>query len=581
MNTQDFKRKLTAVFSADVAGYSRLMGEDEAATVKTLEAYKQVMVSLIKQHRGRVVDTPGDNVLAEFGSVVHAVQCAVAAQNEFKARNAGLPENRRMEFRIGVNLGDVIEEEGRIYGDGVNITARLEGLAEAGGICVSGSAYEQIEGKVPFKFEYMGEHTVKNITKPVRVFRALMGTEKAAQKNEELKLPDKPSIAVLPFVNMSADPEHEYFCDGLSEDIITALSQSQNMFVIARNSTFIYKGKPVNVQQVSRELGVKYVLEGSVRKVGNRVRITAQLIDATRGHHLWAERYDRQLKDIFAIQDEITLKILTALQVKLGEGEQARLYAKGVQNVEAYFKLGQARSYFYHFDRGSNLLARQICEEVMALEPNWDMPYSLLGWTHWGDVWGGWSDSPEQSVQKAFQFAQKAISLNESSHAHALLSNLYTLTRQHEKAIEEAKKSIALAPNSADAHAWCAYAQIFAGEPAKAISLLEKALRLNPFPPSWYFLSLGTAYRFIGRYDEAISAFKKAIYIEPSNVFGAVGLAAAYALSGRKQEAQAQAEEVLRIDPSFSLEYFLRTLPFKDHAEKERAIEALRMAGVK
>ena len=592
MNTRDFKRKLTAVFSADVAGYSRLMGEDEAATVKTLEAYKQVMFSLIKQHRGRVVDSPGDNLLAEFASVVDAVQCGVAAQNEFKARNADLPAKRRMQFRIGINLGDVIEEGGRIYGDGVNITARLESLAEPGGICISKTAFDQIETKLPLGYQFLGQQTVKNIARPVGVYKVLMeprvidGEQKEEGKTgwvdkPPVPLPEKPSIAVLPFVNMSDDPEQEYFSDGLSEDIITALSQSRNIFVIARNSTFIYKGKPVNVQKVSRELGVQYVLEGSVRKVGDRVRITAQLIDATKGYHLWAERYDRDLKDIFAIQDEITLKIFTALQVKLGEGEQARLYAKGTQNVEAYLKLGQANGYFCRFDRGSNLLARQICEEVISLEPKWDLPYSLLGWTHWADVWAGWSDSPERSVQKAFQYVQKAISLNESFHAHALLCYLYTLTGQHEKALEEGEKSIALAPNSADAHAWYSYALIFGGEPAKAIPLAEKALRLNPFPPSWYFLSLGTAYRFLGRYDDAISAFKEALSLEPSNLFGAIGLTIAYAVSGREEEAKAQAEEVLRMDPSFSLQSFVGRLPSRNQTEKERTIEALRKAGLK
>jgi adenylate cyclase len=592
MNTSDFKRKLTAVFSADVAGYSKLMGEDEAATVKTLEGYKQVMFSLIKQHRGRVIDSPGDNLLAEFASVVDAVQCGVAVQNELKARNADLPENRKMQFRIGINLGDVIEEQERIYGDGVNIAARLESLADPGGICISKTAFDHIETKLPLGYEYLGEKEVKNIAKPVGAYKVLMerrviggeekeGVERGLTEKPPLPLPDKPSLAVLPFANMSDDPEQEYFSDGLSEDIITALSQSRNIFVIARNSTFTYKGKPVNVQQVSRELGVQYVLEGSVRKAGDRVRITAQLIDAVRGYHLWAERYDRELNDIFAIQDEITLKILAALQVKLGEGEQFRLYVKGTPNVEAYLKLWQANSYLGRFDRGSNLLARQTGEEVISSEPNWDLPYFLLGMTHWVDVWGGWSDSPEQSIQKAFQYAQKAISLNESFHAHALLCVLYAMTRQGEKALEEGEKSIALAPNSADAHAMYAYAQVVAGQPAKAIQLVEKALRLNPFPPSWYFLFLATTYRYVGRHDDAISAFKKTLSLEPSNLFGAIGLAIVYALSGRKEEAKAQGEEVLRMDPSFSLDAFLGRIPFPNQAEKERTIEALRKAGLK
>jgi TolB-like protein/class 3 adenylate cyclase len=356
MSTESFKRKLTAILSADVKGYSRLMGENEAETVKTLTAYRKIMGELIQQHRGRVIDSPGDNILAEFASVVDAVQCAVAVQNEFKARNAELPENRRMEFRIGVNLGDVIEEESRIYGDGVNIAARLEALADPGGICISKTAFDQIETKLPLGYEYLGDQTVKNIAKPVGAYRVVMeprvtvvgieekkapsgqrgvslaiavivillvgvlalwqfvlrppppSVEKADPKKMAYPLPDRPSIAVLPFANMSDDSKQEYLADGMTESIISALSQVPNLFVIARNSTFTYKGKPVKVQQVAEELGVRYVLEGSVQKSGDTLRITAQLIDAITGHHVWSERYDRELKKIFALQDGAFLK---------------------------------------------------------------------------------------------------------------------------------------------------------------------------------------------------------------------------------------------------------------------------------
>jgi adenylate cyclase len=367
LSPESFKRKLTAILSADVKGYSRLMGENEAETIKTLTTYRKIMGELIQHHRGHVIDSPGDNILAEFGSVVDAVQCSVAAQNEFKARNAELSENHRMVFRIGVNLGDVIEEEGRIYGDGVNIAARLEALAEPGGICVSKTAFDHIESKLPLGYEYLGEQTVKNIAKPVGAYKVLMEPRVIVAEAKDnagraekpsLPLPDDPSIAVLPFVNMSGDPEQEYFSDGLSEDIITSLSRLPNIFVIARNSTFTYKGRSVNVQQVSRELGVKYILEGSVRKVGNRVRVTAQLIDGTKGHHLWAERYDRQLEDIFAIQDEVTLKILKELQVKLIEGEQARLYSRGTENIDAYLKYCQGRGNSLRFDKVGNAVGR-------------------------------------------------------------------------------------------------------------------------------------------------------------------------------------------------------------------------------
>lgn len=420
MATEGFKRKLAAILSADVAGYSRLMGEDEAATVRALETYRRVISDLIQQHRGRVVDSPGDNILAEFASVVDAVQCAVAVQKEIQARNLELPETRRMQFRIGINLGDVIEEEDRLYGDGVNIAARLESLAEPGGICVSKTAFDHIETKLPLGYEYLGEQTVKNIARPVCAYKVQMEprvtvkakakvkpkegarrrpmiialvvvllmaagaaalwqfgfppasppVEKASKPQMAFPLPDKPSIAVLPFNNLSGDPAQEYFSDGITEEIITALSKVPKFLVIARNSTFTYKGKPVKVQQVGQELGVRYVLEGSVQKAGDKIRITAQLIDALTGNHLWAERYDRNLHDLFAVQDEITKKIITAMQVKLTEGEQAQAAARSTNNLEAYLKYLQARELINRGNPESNALAKQLAEEAITLDPN-------------------------------------------------------------------------------------------------------------------------------------------------------------------------------------------------------------------
>jgi TolB-like protein/class 3 adenylate cyclase len=390
MSPESFKRKLTAILSADVKGYSRLMGENEAETVRTLASYRKIMGELIQQHRGRVIDSPGDNILAEFGSVVDAVQCSVAAQNEFKARNAELPETRRMVFRMGVNLGDVIEEEGRIYGDGVNIAARLEALADPGGICISKTAFDQIESKLPLGYQFLGEQTVRNIAKPVGVYKVLMERrvlpvagkngakevtfwkrkpvlaravavlivaigvavwnfylrpskiEPASKEKMALPLPDKPSIAELPFVNMSDDPKQEFFCDGLTEEIITALSKTPKLFAIASNTTFTYKGKPVKVRQVCEELGVRYVLEGSVQKSVDRLRVTAQLIDALKGNHVWSERYDGDIKDLFAVQDDISKNIITAVHAELTDGEMARVAAKGTSNLHAYLKVSEA-----------------------------------------------------------------------------------------------------------------------------------------------------------------------------------------------------------------------------------------------
>jgi adenylate cyclase len=403
MNTQEYKRKLTTILSADVVGYSRLMGDDESATVKTLEHYKAIMSDLIRQHRGRVVDSPGDNLMAEFTSVVDAVQCAVATQKEFQAQNADLPEHRRMQFRIGINLGDVIEEDGRIYGDGVNIAARLESLADPGGICISKTAFDQIESKLPLSYQYIGEQTVKNITKPVGSYKVVMEPrvtgvdrkelakgapiwrrksvlsgavavliliigagvwnfywrtpkiEPASKEKMAFPLPDKPSIAVMPFINMSEDPKQEFLCDGISDEIITALSKVPRLFVVARNSTFTYKGKPVKVKQVSEELGVHYVLEGSVQKSSDRIRINAQLINALSGDHLWADSYDRELKDIFVLQDEITMKVLTSVQDKLTLGTEvlrsqknAEKYFRGQQGLDCYLKIMEGNNYVEH-----------------------------------------------------------------------------------------------------------------------------------------------------------------------------------------------------------------------------------------
>ena len=465
MTTQEVKRKLAAVLSADVKGYSRLMGEDEEATLWTLNAYMEVIGSLIQQHRGRVVGTAGDSVLAEFGSVVDAVQCAVEIQQVLRAKNAVVPESRRMEFRIGINLGDVIEEGDTIYGDGVNIAARLEGLAEAGGICISESAYQQIENKLPLRYDYRGEHAVKNIAKPVRVYYARIEadagpskldkekkpaqkrltkaafaiiaviviagllalyqfvlrpspskTEVASKDKMAFPLPDVPSIAVLPFVNMSGDPKQEFFCDGLAEGIINGLSKSELIFVIARNSTFTYKGKPVKVKQVAEEMGVRYVMEGSVQREGKQVRITVQLIDALTGHHLFSERYDRDLKDILSLQDEITMKVLTAVMVKLLGASSVSLAEKGTKNLDAYLKVMQAQSIRAGTRNKERLeRARQLLEEAIALDPEYANAYAALCSVQLDLVSIGASESPKEYIQRALELGKKAVALDDSN----------------------------------------------------------------------------------------------------------------------------------------------------------------------
>jgi adenylate cyclase len=632
-----FKRKLAAVFSADVVGYSRLMGEDETATVKTLELYKGVMSELIRQHRGRVVDSPGDNMLAEFASVVDAVQCAVAAQNEFKARNTELPENRKMQFRVGVNLGDVIEERERIYGDGVNIAARLEALADPGGICVSKTAFDHIETKLPLGYEFLGEQEVKNIAKPVGAYRVLMDSrvtvavtgkgvartargakrkravtglvgalvvvmsavtvwqfviapkptavEKADPQKMALPLPDLPSIAVLPFVNMSEDPKQGFFCDGMTEEIITALSKVPRLFVIARDSTFTYKGKPVKVKQVSEALGVRYVLEGSVQRSADRIRITAQLIDALTGHHLWAERYDRELKDIFALRDEIIVKILMATRVKLTEGEQAsgiEKYFKGKQGLDCYLKIMEGNDLVERRNIKDNNLARRIAEEVLAMCPEVPMAYLLMANVHSRDYWVDSSRSPQESIEKGIEMVQEALALDDNlSEAHGLLGYLYTQKREYEKGIAQGERAVALNPSGAAVLGNYARSLNFAGRSEETIPLLQKAIRLNPVGSYDNYTTLGNALMFTGQYEEAVSAYKKAIQRAPNNVWHHIMLAATYSMMGREKEARAEVEEALRINPKLSLDFWAKTSLIKEKSVKEKIFNALREAGLK
>ncbi len=614
-------RKLAAILSADVEGFARLMGDDEAATVRTLTAYRQVMATLVGEHRGRVVDSPGDNLLAEFGSVVDAVQCAVDVQQELKARNAELPASRRMEFRIGINLGDVIADGERIYGDGVNITARVQALAEGGGICVSGTAYDQIENKLPLGYEFRGEHTVKNIAKPVRVYRvhpepgapptparrrswagrslwhkltmslALLlllaaGGEVvrrfvlAPPAPPALELPDKPSVAVLPFANMSEDPAQEYFSDGITEDLITGLSKVSGLFVIARNSVFQYKGRAANVAHVSRELGVRYVLEGSVRKAGNRVRITAQLIDATTGYHLWAERYDRELKDIFAVQDEVTQKIVQALAVTLTDREQGRLARPPIGNPEAYDLVLRGTEYFRRTTKEANAEARNLFVKALDLDREYAAAYAALGWTYLQAWQLQWSQDPT-SLDRAFELAQQALARDDAlPHAYKLLSQVYLWRKQHDQAIAQAERTVSLAPNDADGYETLAEVLAFAGRAEEAIGFIKRAMRLNPRYPFYYLWTLGHAYYLTGRSQEAVETFRKMLERNPNFLPAHAFLAVLYIESGRQEEAQAEAREAERLSPQASLESLRRSVPYKNQADLDRLLAGMRKTGL-
>jgi len=533
------QRKLTAILSADVQGYSRLMGEDEEATIRTLTAYREVMATLIAQHRGRVVDSPGDNLLAEFASAVDAVRGAVEIQRAFKVKNAELLPERHMEFRIGINVGDVVVEGDRLYGDGVNIAARLEALAEGGGICIAGTVYDQVENKLPLGYEYVGEQLVKNIAKPVRVYRVRWEDEenqKAKIPNpqhltphtQSLPLPDKPSILVLPFVNLSNDPEQEYFSDGITEDITTDLSRISSLFVISRNSAFTYKGKATKAQDISREMGVRYVLEGSVRKAGERIRITAQLIDAPTAHHLWSERYDRSLTDIFALQDEIVQQIVTTLKLQITLREQGWIVRKHTNNLEAYDSFLHGVEYYWRFTKETNTQARQMFEKAVALDSQYAEAYARLGWTYWLE-WGlRWSADP-QTLERALALAQQAVALDDSlPGAHSLLGEVYGRKQQYDQAIAESERAIALDPNNADSYVWQANVLNFAGRPEEALRKLEQAMRLNPRYPPDYVFRLGWTYSLTGRYTEAIATLQESISRNPNIQPAYVVLASSY-----------------------------------------------------
>ena len=572
------ERKLAAILSTDVKGYSRLMGDDEEATIRTLTVYREIISSHVRQHRGRVVDSPGDNLLAEFASAVDAVRSAAEIQRALKENNADLADHRKMEFRIGINVGDVVVEGERIYGDGVNIAARLEALAEGGGICISGTVYDQVENKLDLGYIDLGQQSVKNIARPVRVYRVELDPEAAhhaapsveesipIQESQAPSLPDKPSIAVLPFVNLSQDPEQEYFSDGMTEDLITDLSKLAGLFVISRNSVFVYKGKAVKPEDVSRELGVRYVLEGSVRKAGNRVRITAQLIDATSDYHLWAERYDRELQDIFELQDEVTQKIVSALAVKLTEGEQQRLSRPPTENLEAYDCYLRGLEYYFRRTQDANLQARAMFEQAVGLDPQFASAHAYLGRTYLSELVNQWTTDP-QALEHVFSRAHKAVALDEAQPtAHETLAYAYLGNKQHPEAIAAAERAVAADPNAAEAHATLAEVCGFSGQPQRAVEAIETAMRLNPRYPASYLWALGHAYRLLERDEEAIGLFKRVVLRSPDHLTAHTFLAAIYSELGQEAEARVEVAELLRINPNYSSQIVQERTPYADAA---------------
>ncbi len=629
MSEERAKRKLSGILSADAVGYSRLMQDDEAATILTLADSKQLMADLIQQYRGRVVDAPGDNLLAEFGSVVDATECAVKLQQELKTKNADRPENRKMPFRIGINLGDVVEDDDRIYGDGVNIAARLEGLAEPGGICISRTAYDHVKNKLELGYEYLGEHSVKNIAEPVRVYKVLMEPEAAGKVIGEKRskpihwtwaaaggalvlilvagifaiwnfyfrpafepasiekmafpLPDKPSIAVLPFDSLSADPKSQSLADRISESIIYTLSYIPDMLVISRNSTFTYKGKPVKIKQVAEELGVRYVLEGSIMEQNDQVRVTAQLIDATDGYHVWSGRYDRTMNDFFEMLDEITKTIAIELQANVS-GKLAHLTRKA-NNFDAWAYANHAYGLVTRLGKENLFEGHRLTEKAVELDSTYGFAWAVLAAAHTLEAAFGYSESPAESLKRAFEFNDKALELDPTlACATGNRGQIYLLQGKIDEAIVFGKKAIAMAPNLDTNYALLSGTMRYAGRFDESIPLMQKAMRLNPFYPAIYLTGYGSSLLMAKRYEEALVVYKELLNRaqkgEFPRLFAHLGLSVAYAEIGNEESAKSHVSKILEGNPNFSLEGAAKLARYKDPRHTEQWFTSLRKAGL-
>jgi len=634
-------RRLAAIMFTDIVGFSRQMGADESRMLRLLDVHNQLIQHAVTEHHGHVIKTIGDAFLIDFPSVVHAVQCAQQIQTQLRTHNAEKEKTEQIHVRIGIHLGDIVQRDSDVFGDGVNIGSRLQTLAEPDTICISDVVYRDVVKKLDLgTVVSLGKPKLKNIAERFPVYALLptpptglrqrsqvqrlklshrvrpahrvaagvvlaliagglittqssffssirnppvpsVGGQSSIRTQEALPLPDKPSIVVLPFDNMSKDPDQDYFSDGITEDLTSALSKISSLFVIARNSAFTYKGKAVKVQDINRELGVRYVLEGSVRKADNQVRITAQLIDATTGGHVWSERYDRPLQDIFALQDEVVRKIVTTLKLQLTVQEQGMLVRKTTDNLEAYDYFLRGLESLNRSTQEANAQARQMFEKVLELDPQYAEAYAFLGLTYERE-WGfQWSQDP-QTLERELVLAQQAVALDDSLPlAHLALGRVSLWKKQHDQAIAEAERAIALDPNDAIGYWWLGVILNFAGRPEEAIGLIEKAMRLNPHYPPVYLFSLGQSYHLIGRYEEAIAAFKKVLTRNPNLLPAHQDLATIYSGLGREKEAGAEVAEILKISPKYSLEVMRQILPYKDPAVLERQLAALRKAGLK
>ncbi len=584
MDPERLPRKLAAILHADVAGYSRLTGRDEDLTHLTLREHLDRLAAVAHGHGGQVVHYAGDAVLVRFAAAVDAVVCAEAVQRELAASNAALPEARRVRFRIGVNLGDVIEDRGDIYGDGVNVAARLESLAEPGGICISGTVYDAIGGRLPLPFEYTGEQWVKNIDRPVRVYRARLEAPHDAMPipGSPPALEERPTIAVLPFHNTSGDPAQEYFADGLTEDIITALCLWRSFPVVARNSSFAYKGRSMDVRQVAAELGSRYVLEGGVRKRGDRLRITAELVDAGLGHHVWAQRFDRRLEDVFDIQDEIAQRIATTLVPELERAEYGRSVNKRTESLTAWDLYLQGMVAINELTPQGTARARECFQRAVDLDPRYCQAWAGLALSHERDLLLEVAQERAPVVEKAFAAARRAVALDESSYlAHLVLGTAYLWDNQHEAAIAETEHAHRLNPN--DAYVCLALGNKLdvTGRSREGIPQLERALALNPQDPHvhMYMCFLARAYVNARRYEEALSWARRAAQRHPGYAQAHYMMAVCLGHLGRREEARAAVEACERAQPGFVARR-ASWQPYRDTAANEHIREGLRKAGL-
>jgi adenylate cyclase len=579
MAEERVQRRLAAILAADVVGYSRLMGEDEVGTLSRLKTLRRELFDpKTKQYGGRVFKTTGDGAFVEFNSAVEAVKSASDIQEAIAARNVDISEDQKILLRIGISLGDVIVEGSDLYGNGVNVASRMEGLAEPGGICVSGNVHEHIGKSLDVNFEDLGEQSVKNFDRPVRCYRVHLEHTGPA-KAPSPPLPDKPSIAVLPFENMSGDPEQEYFADGITEDVITALSKISKLAVIARNSTFVYKGTATDVRRIAEDLGVRYVLEGSVRSGGKRLRVSAQLIDAMDGRHVWAERYDRVAEDLFDLQDEITKEIVTALRVQLSDGEEALVWNRGTKNVEAWRSATEATELFLRFAPADIARARELSQRAIDLDPDYAHAWSVNGVCDLYMARIGPSDAVETLVDRAEQSLLKARSIDETvSWVHFGMSFLLAHRKEFDAAVDAARNAVALQPGNAEIRAGLGYAQIRAGEAEAALETLQDALRLNPYAHGWYRLLIARAFDMLGDPEKALHESQGITSDIPFGAF--LNIACLQARLGRLAEAKTALKEALRLNPQFTLSAVERYLNSRDGDYVEIVKDGLRKAGL-